>query len=377
MADREAALAALNRLIDPKSGKGLADAGLVLGLVAQDGRVGFAMEVLGEDVPLYTPIRDAAEAVLKALPGVTRVHVVLTSEEPPLAPGATRVRRGAKVSPELDGPPKGRPPEATRPPHVAHVIAVSSGKGGVGKSTVAVNLACALAALGQRVGLMDADVYGPSIPRMTGVSDDPTFGPDKKLQPIEAWGLKIMSIGLIIDEDQAAIWRGPMASSAVRQFLGDVAWGTEEDPMDVLVIDFPPGTGDVQLTLSQRVAFDGAVIVTTPQEVALIDVRRGATMFRKTEVPILGVVENMAYFPDPTTGAAIPIFGRGGGERVAKELRVPFLGEIPIDMALRQACDDGKPLVVQAPDTPAAQAFMAIARTVLKSIASEVSAPPA
>jgi ATP-binding protein involved in chromosome partitioning len=296
------------------------------------------------------------------LPGVERVHVVLTSEEPPPAPGATRLRKGATVSREIDVP-RGRPPQAERPPHVRHVIAVASGKGGVGKSTIAVNLAAGLARLGLRVGLMDADVYGPSIPRMTGADADPKFE-GGKLQPVEAWGLKVMSIGLIIDEDAPAIWRGPMASSAVRQFLNDVAWGTEADPLDVLVIDFPPGTGDIQLTLAQRVAFDGAVIVATPQEVALIDVRRGAAMFRKTEVPILGVVENMAYFPDPSTGAPIPIFGRGGGAAVAAELKAPFLGEIPIDPALREACDLGQPLVAVAPDLAAGRALMALAEQV-------------
>jgi ATP-binding protein involved in chromosome partitioning len=367
MTDRDAALAALNTIKDPKSGKGLADAGLVLGLIVREGRAGFAMEVRGEDVSLYQAVRDAAEAALKALPGLERVHVVLTSEEPPLAAGATRLRKGASVSPEV-AVPRGRPPEAARPPHVAHVIAVASGKGGVGKSTIAVNLACGLARLGKRVGLMDADVYGPSAPKMMGSSQDPVYGPDKKLHPVEAWGVKMMSIGLIIDEDAPAIWRGPMASSAVRQFLGDVAWGTEAEPLDVLVIDFPPGTGDIQLTLSQRVAFDGAVIVTTPQEVSLIDVRRGAAMFRKTEVPILGVVENMSYFADPTTGEPIPIFGRGGGQTVAKELDVPFLGEVPIDMALREACDLGQPLTAVAPDLASGRALMAVAEKVAAAI---------
>lgn len=364
MTDRDAALAALNAISDPKSGKGLADAGLVLGLVVRDGRAGFAMEVRGEDVPAYGPVRDAAEAALKRLPGIERVHVVLTSEEPPLAPGAVRMRKGATVNADVQAP-SGRPPQAARPPHVRHVVAVASGKGGVGKSTVAVNLACGLARLGLRVGLMDADVYGPSAPRMTGAADEPSFGPDKKLAPVPAWGVKVMSIGLIIDEDAAAIWRGPMASSAIRQFINDVAWGSEAEPLDVLVVDFPPGTGDIQLTLSQRVAFDGAVIVTTPQEVALIDVRRGATMFRKTEVPIFGVVENMAYFPDPATGAPIPIFGRGGGRNMAAELDVPFLGEIPIDMALREASDAGRPLTAQDEvDSVAREALMSLAKAV-------------
>lgn len=367
MIDRQSVLAALNGVIDPVSGQGLADAGLVQGLMLREGRAGFMIEAPGEKVAVYEPVRAAAEAILAALPGIEKAQVVLTSSEPPLAPGAVRVRKGATLSPEVSAPPR-RPPEAERPPHVRHVVAVASGKGGVGKSTVAVNLACAMAALGRKVGLMDADVYGPSVPRMTGVDGEPAFGPDKKLEPLEAFGLKVMSIGLIVDEGAPMVWRGPMASSAVRQFINDVAWGSAEAPLDVLVIDFPPGTGDIQLTLAQRLIFSGAVIVTTPQEIALIDVRRGAAMFQKTDVPILGVVENMAYFADPSTGAAIPIFGRGGGKAVAGEIGVPFLGEIPIDMALRAACDAGRPLVVEAPDGATGRAFSEMAQTVLETI---------
>jgi len=257
------------------------------------------------------------------------------------------------------------------------VIAVASGKGGVGKSTVAVNLACALAMLGRRVGLLDADVYGPSIPRMTGVDAEPQIGPDRKLQPLEAWGLKIMSIGLLVDEASPMIWRGPIASSALNQMLGDVAWGTEAEPLDVLVIDMPPGTGDIQLTLAQRVALSGAVVVSTPQAVALIDVRRGVSMFEKTHVPILGVVENMAYFPDPATGAPIPIFGHGGAKAIAETLGAPFLGEIPIDQALRQSCDDGRPFVMDAAGGVAGQAFLAIAAAVLEAVEREGALKPA
>jgi len=354
MTDRETTLAALNAILDPRSGKGLADAGLVQGLMLRDGRAGFMLEVPGEDVPLYEPVRQAAEAALRGLPGIERAQVVLTSSEPPLAEGATRVRRGAQLSPEVDAP-GGRPPQAERPAHVRHVIAVASGKGGVGKSTVAVNLAYALSRLGLRVGLMDADVYGPSIPKMLGADAEPAFI-GGKLQAIPAHGLKLMSIGFIVDEGRAMIWRGPMASSAIRQFIGDVAWGTEAEPLDVLVVDLPPGTGDVQLTLVQRLAIDGAVIVSTPQEVALIDVRRGAAMFAKTGVPILGVVENMAFFRD-SSGAEIPIFGRGGARGVAEEIGAPFLAEIPIDMALREACDAGAPLREGA----TAEAFTALA----------------
>jgi ATP-binding protein involved in chromosome partitioning len=245
---------------------------------------------------------------------------------------------------------------------VRRVIAVASGKGGVGKSTVSVNLAVALARLGLRVGLLDADVYGPSAPRMLGVDGDPEFGPEKKLIPLEAWGLKVMSIGFLVDEGAAMIWRGPMASSAVRQMIHDVAWGSEAEPLDVLVVDLPPGTGDIQLTLVQKLRLDGVVIVSTPQEIALIDARRAAAMFQKTGTPILGVVENMAYFADPATGAPIPIFGSGGARAEAARLNVPLLAEIPLEIALRAACDEGRPITEAAPDSAAAKAFVSLAR---------------
>ena len=369
-------LATLDRVQDPKSGQGLVKAGLVHGLAIGPGRVGFMMEIARAEAALYEPVRAAAEAALRALPGVDKAQVVLTTEEAPPAPapGVTRVRRGAALSPEAKrqsqpGPPAG----GLKPAHVGQVIAVASGKGGVGKSTVAVNLACALARLGYRTGLLDADVYGPSAPTMLGIDAEPEIGPDKKLVPLEAWGIKVISIGFLVDPGQAMIWRGPMASSAINQLLNDVAWGSEAEPLDVLVVDMPPGTGDIQLTMVQRVALAGAVLVSTPQEVALIDVRRGAAMFEKTAAPILGVVENMAYFPDPATGAHIPIFGRGGAQRTAEELKAPFLGEVPIDMALREACDAGRPIVAAAPDSPSADAFMAIAAKVASAMKDDAA----
>ncbi len=254
-------------------------------------------------------------------------------------------------------------PPAERLEHVRRVIAVASGKGGVGKSTVSVNLACAFAALGLRTGLLDADIYGPSAPRMLGVDEQPKFE-DGKLTPLEAWGLKVMSIGFIVDEGSPMIWRGPMASSAVRQMIQDVRWGTEDEPLDVLVVDLPPGTGDIHLTLVQKLAVDGVVIVSTPQEIALIDARRASAMFGKMNppVPILGVVENMAWFADPATGARIPIFGEGGARREAERLEVPFLGEIPIDIALRAGGDEGRPVTAAAPDSASAKIFLAVAR---------------
>jgi ATP-binding protein involved in chromosome partitioning len=366
--DRDQVLAALDRVTDPKSGRGLTSAGLVQGLMLGEGRAGFILEVPSEDAGRYGYVRDAAEAALKAVPGVLKAQVVLTAASRAPAPGTTRVRRGAaQVAPDPQAKPSDTPAE--RPPYVKRVIAVASGKGGVGKSTVAVNLACALAALGLKVGLLDADVYGPSAPRMLGVDEDPKFE-DGKLTPITAWGLKVMSMGFIVDEGRAMIWRGPMASSAVRQMIADVRWASEAEPMDVLVVDMPPGTGDIQLTLVQKLKIDGVVIVSTPQEIALIDVRRAAAMFAQTKTPIAGVIENMAYFPDPATGAPIAIFGRGGARAEAGRLGVPLLAEIPIDIALRQASDEGTPLVISAPDGTVAQAFVEAARALIQSSAS-------
>ena len=244
------------------------------------------------------------------------------------------------------------------------MIAVASGKGGVGKSTVSVNLATAFAELGLKVGVLDADVYGPSAPRMLGIDGEPAFE-NGKLQPLHAWGLKVMSIGFLVDEGAPMIWRGPMASSAVRQMMNDVAWGSEAEPLDLLVVDLPPGTGDIQLTLIQKMKIDGVVIVSTPQEIALIDARRAVSMFQKTGTPILGVIENMAFFTDPSTGAPIPIFGTGGAKAEAERLGVPLLAEVPLEMALREACDNGRPVVATTPDSAAAQAFIAAAKALM------------
>jgi ATP-binding protein involved in chromosome partitioning len=370
--DRQAALQALDQIRDPRSGKGLNAAGLVKGLVVRAGRAGFALVVPPNDLALYEPVREAAEAALAAFPGVQRAQVMLVpDDEPAPAPGTLRVRRGAKLSPELeaDAQPRKPPPTAKPLDHVHHVVAVASGKGGVGKSTVAVNLAVALAQRGLRVGLLDADIYGPSVPRMTGVTAEPEIGPDKKLMPLEAWGVKLMSIGLIVDEGAPMIWRGPMASSAFNQMSREVAWASADQPLDVLVVDMPPGTGDIQLSLVQKITLSGAVVVSTPQEVALIDARRAISMFRKTEVPVLGVVENMAFFPDPATGAPIEIFGRGGARAEAEASGAPFLGEVPIDVELRKACDAGTPLVAMAPQSATAMAFAQIAEKVAKALA--------
>lgn len=360
-ADRDAALRALDTVRDPTTGNGLTSAGLVQGLVVRDGRAGFMLEVPASAAAAYGPVREEAERVLAGLPGVERAQVVLTTALQDSA--TTRVRKGAKLSADPQAQP--RPPvEAAKPAHVKRVIAVASGKGGVGKSTIAVNLACAFAGLGLRAGLLDADVYGPSAPKMMGVDGEPVFA-DGKLQPLEAYGVKIMSIGFLVDEGSPMIWRGPMASSAVRQMVQDVAWGTEAEPLDVLVVDLPPGTGDIHLTLVQKLAVDGVVLVSTPQEIALIDVRRAAAMFAKTGTPILGVIENMAYFPDPSTGEPIPIFGRGGASAEAVHLGVPVLAEVPIDMAIREGGDSGRPLITQNTTSPAAEALRAAAKALI------------
>jgi ATP-binding protein involved in chromosome partitioning len=380
--DRDQVLAALSHVRDPKSGKSLVEAGLVQGVAVGPGRAGFMLEVAAADVALYTPVSEAAETALLNVPGVERAQVVLTTQDAPGAPSdAYRVEARARPREAAPAPAAaalggghghGHPHKpAPRPqpvPFVKKVVAVASGKGGVGKSTVAVNLAVALARRGLKVGLMDADIYGPSVPRMLGLNQQPRLTEDKKMIPLEAYGLHAVSIGFIVEEGSPMIWRGPMASSAITQFITDVRWGGPGEELDVLVVDMPPGTGDIQLTMAQKVKVDGAVIVSTPQEVALIDVRRGAGMFRKTDVPIFGVVENMAYFPDPTTGAPIAIFGRGGARAVAEELGAPFLGEVRIEVALREACDAGRPLVDADPDGEVGQVFAAMAGKVAAAL---------
>lgn len=359
MIDRTAVIAALDAVVDPKSGQGLVAAGLVQGLTVAEDRAGFVVEVPAGETAIYAPVRDAAEAALKSIPGMARVSVVLTAETAP----AAAPRRTASLSKAATDQGRAKAPVATeRPAHVKRVLAVASGKGGVGKSTVAVNLAAALAKLerggrGLSVGILDADVYGPSLPTMLGLSGQPDYV-DGAIVPHVAHGLKAMSVGLLTKADDAMIWRGPMASQAITQMLTQTRWGTEEAPLDVLVVDLPPGTGDVQLTLIQKTPLDGVVIVSTPQEVALADARRAHTLFQRVNVPTLGLIENMSG----------DVFGRGGAEAEAARLGVAFLGDLPLDAALRQAGDAGRPLVSAEPDGDVAQRFAAVAARVAESL---------
>jgi ATP-binding protein involved in chromosome partitioning len=347
LVERSAVIAALDAVIDPVSGQGLHAAGLVQGLVVAEDRAGFALEVDRSRAAAYAPVRDAAEAALKAIPGMGRVSVILTAEAKPAA-AAPRTAGLSKAAVD-QGRPKA-PVPTDRPAHVRRVLAVASGKGGVGKSTVSVNLAAALAARGLSVGILDADVYGPSLPTMLGISGQPAYE-DGAIVPHVAHGLKAMSVGLLTKMDDAMIWRGPMASQAITQMLTQTRWGTEAEPLDVLVVDLPPGTGDVQLTLIQKTPLDGAVIVSTPQEVALADARRAHTLFQKVGVPTLGLIENMSG----------PIFGQGGAEAEAKRLSVPFLGDLPLDAVLREGGDAGKPPVTSNPKGEIARRFAVVA----------------
>lgn len=334
------------------SGAGLVSAGRIAGLVVRtDGRVGFVLESPSGQAD--EPLRAAAERAVRAVPGVTAVTAVLTAHSDAAPPQAARAAL---------------PPAAGRP--ASAIVAVASGKGGVGKSTVAVNLAVAAARSGLRVGLLDADIFGPSLPTMLGtIARKPTLTPAKKMIPVEAHGLVTQSIGYLVDPDQAVAWRGPMVMSAINQLIADTEWGD----LDILFIDTPPGTGEVQLSLVQKLALDGAVIVSTPQELALADVRRGVGMFRKASVPILGVIENMAWFEMPDGSRAYP-FGEGGAQRTAGEMGVPFLGALPILSDLREGGDTGQPAA--GGEGLAAQAFALLAEGVCRAAAAPGKPPP-
>ena len=353
--DEAGVLAALATVIEPDSGRDVVSLKMVSGLVVKDGNVGFSLEVDPARGEALEPLRQAAEAAVFALDGVSSVTALLTAHNA----GGESAAPAAPPRGEIGA--SGAGARAPLLPDVGAIIAVASGKGGVGKSTVACNLALGLARLGLSVGLLDADIYGPSLPRMMGATGRPsTDDAGKTLIPMAAHGLKCMSIGFMVAEDSPMIWRGPMVMSALEQMLRDVAWGA----LDVLVVDMPPGTGDAQLTMAQRVPLAGAVIVSTPQDIALLDARKGLNMFRKVNVPVLGIVENMSFFHCPKCGERSDIFGHGGARADAEAYGVDFLGEVPLHMAIRSAGDGGAPIVVGAPESPEATAFMTVAAAV-------------
>jgi ATP-binding protein involved in chromosome partitioning len=348
-------LDALAAVRDPDNGQDIVALGMVSGVVVRDGNVGFAIEVEPARGPRLEPLRKAAEQAVEALQGVTSVTAVLTAE----------ASRRAAPAPRPDAPAR-----SALAPGVRAIVAVASGKGGVGKSTVAANLALALKANGLSVGVLDADIYGPSMPRMLGISGRPHMADAKILLPMENYGVKCMSIGFLVPEDTAMIWRGPMVMSALQQMLRDVAWGE----LDIMIVDMPPGTGDAQLTMAQQVALAGAVIVSTPQDIALIDARRGLQMFNKVNVPVLGIIENMSYFLCPHCGERSDIFGHGGARREAARLGTDFLGEVPLDLAIRETSDEGCPITATQPDSPYAQTFRTIAARVWEKVSGEAPA---
>ncbi len=334
----------------PGRSAGVIDANLISGIAVRGGHVHFAIEIRPGEQRAMEKTRRACEAAIRALPGVLSATGVLTAET------------SAETSPE----------SASGIDDVGAIIAVASGKGGVGKSTVAVNLALALAALGKRTGLLDADIYGPSQPRLLGISGKPASPDGKTIEPLVGYALPCMSMGFLIDEDTPMIWRGPMVQSALRQMLNDVRWGA----LDILIVDMPPGTGDAQLTMAQNVPLAGAVIVSTPQDLALIDARKGLNMFRKVDVPVLGIIENMSLYVCPDCGREAHIFGHGGARDAAAAMDVGFLGEIPLHIAVRETSDRGAPIVASAPAGPQAQAFIAIAERVIDAMQRGPGKPP-
>src|SRR4051812_24504022 len=341
-------LDALRTVKDPDRQADIVSLNMISGLVVKGSNVGFSIEVDPKRGPQLEPLRREAEKAVEALPGVTSVTAVLTAHrEAPAAPKAAPAATAKALV-----------------PGVRAIVAVASGKGGVGKSTTSVNLALGMKANGLRVGLLDADIYGPSMPRMMAITGKPNSADGKTLDPMQNYGLKVMSIGFLVAEDTPMIWRGPMVQSALQQMLRDVAWGE----LDILVVDMPPGTGDAQLTMAQQVPLAGAVIVSTPQDIALLDARKGLNMFRKVDVPVLGIVENMSYFSCPHCGGRSDIFSHGGARREAEKLGTDFLGEVPLDMAIRETSDDGRPIVVSQPDSAHAATYRAIAERVWQKL---------
>jgi ATP-binding protein involved in chromosome partitioning len=370
MVSRDEVMAALAGIPGPDGRASLPDSGAVSGVTIRDGKVFAAIAIDPARAKAMEPMRARAEATIRAIPGVAGAVVTLTAEAARTLAGATPGHTHESKAPPVR---HGRPSEPL--PGVRHIIAVASGKGGVGKSTVACNLAVGLAKLGLAVGVLDADLFGPSMPKLFGLNSKPTIAPDgKRLIPLESFGVKVMSIGFLIDEGAPVVWRGPMVVSALNQLLREVVWGE----LDVLVVDMPPGTGDTQLTMAQNVPLAGAVIVSTPQDLALIDARRGIAMFNQVKIPLLGVVENMSYFVCPHCGGRTDVFSHGGARKEAEKLGVPFLGEVPLDIAIRANSDDGRPVIASMADSPQANALLEIARRVADTlVAGAPGAKPA
>jgi ATP-binding protein involved in chromosome partitioning len=367
-------LAALGKVSSP-DGTALPATEKLSEIVASDGKVFFSISVDAAAVQQWEPIRARAEAAIRALPGVQSVMVALTAERA----GGSAGQRPRTPPPSAGARPRGSAapgaPSAPSPagiPGVEAIIAVASGKGGVGKSTTAVNLALGLRDLGLKVGILDADIYGPSMPKLLAIREKPQTVGGTRLKPIERHGMPVMSIGFLIEEETPMIWRGPMVMSALTQMLREVEWGA----LDVMVVDMPPGTGDAQLTMAQQVPLKGAVIVSTPQDLALIDARRGIAMFRRVNVPVLGIVENMSTFICPHCGERSDIFGHGGARREAERLGVAFLGEVPLDITIREKSDAGLPVVATMPDGPHAKAYRDIAAHVRDSLSVASRQPP-
>ncbi|TIR27367.1 MAG: Mrp/NBP35 family ATP-binding protein [Mesorhizobium sp.] len=378
---KESVVERLKTVNGPDFTGNIVDLGMVSEIFIADSKVFFSITVPAARAQELEPLRAAAERAVKAIPGVASAVVALTAEKKGGGMEAPVPARPAAPRPATPQPSQRPAPQASAShsqgrrgvPGIDAIIAVASGKGGVGKSTTAVNLALGLAAYGLKVGVLDADIYGPSMPRLLNIHGRPQTVDGKILKPMQNYGLKVMSMGFLVDEETPMIWRGPMVMSALTQMLREVEWG----PLDVLVVDMPPGTGDAQLTMAQQVPLAGAVIVSTPQDLALIDARKGLNMFKKVDVPLLGIVENMSYFLAPDTGKRYDIFGHGGARREAERLGVTFLGEVPLEMGIRESSDAGAPVVASKPEGAEAKIYRDIASKVWDRVQQERGAAEA
>jgi len=369
---REHVLQALANVPVDAAGTSLVASGRLSEVIVDDAaRVMFSISIDPSEAAQMERVRQAAETAVRGLPGIKGVFASLTAHG--AQSGAAQSGSAAPAPQPVRRPQTASQPKNQRIPGVAHVIAVASGKGGVGKSTTACNIALGLKDLGLKVGLLDADIYGPSMPKLLGIHGKPRLLEGRILEPMEAYGIKVMSIGFLVEEEAAMIWRGPMVMSAITQMLREVAWSD----LDILVVDMPPGTGDAQLTMAQATPLAGAVIVSTPQDLALIDARRGVSMFKRVEVPILGIVENMATFVCPHCGQSSHIFGHGGARAEAERLGVPFLGEVPLNMSIRELSDAGRPVVAVEPEGPHARIYRDMARQVWTALSGSAGARPA